>query len=425
MKTENKQMQSSGFGTKLLMAAIFLIVLTYFGVQGWKYLDDPLMTTLAYPYQVELALDLSGWVVREEQVLPDEGNGLMRIQRAEGERVSRGGVVAEVYADQASLGRQAEIDRLNSRLEQLRYAQNLAQEAETAQKLDGQIEQSLLAYRRYLVADRFYDASEEGERLRALVTKRDYTGSGEEDFSAQIQETERQISALQGQASGSVRRVTAPKAGLYSGEVDGYEAVLTPAALEDLTPSGLSALTAGGGGSFSQTGKLILGDTWYYAAVVSAEDGAMLEEQDGLALRFSKGVDRDLPVKLESVGTRENGQVVAVFRGDSYLRELTLLRQQRAQVIYGCTEGIRVPKESLRALRTESDRDTGERTAEEATGIYCVVGLTARFKPVEILYTADHFVLIQPATTDNTLRLRAGEEIIVSARDLFDGKIIR
>ena len=151
----------------------------------------------------------------------------------------------------------------------------------------------------------------------------------------------------------------------------------------------------------------------------------MLEEQDSLALRFSKGVDRDLPVKLESVGTRENGQVVAVFRGDSYLRELTLLRQQRAQVIYGCTEGIRVPKESLRALRTESDRDTGERTAEEATGIYCVVGLTARFKPVEILYTADHFVLIQPATTDNTLRLRAGEEIIVSARDLFDGKIIR
>ena len=135
-------------------------------------------------------------------------------------------------------------------------------------------------------------------------------------------------------------------------------------------------------------------------------------------------MDRDLPVKLESVGPREQGQVVAVFRGDSYLRELTLLRQQRAQVVYGSSQGLRVPKEALRALRTESDRDTGERTAEEATGIYCVVGLNARFKPVEVLYTGDHYVLVRASSEDTNLRLRSGDEIIVSARDLFDGKII-
>lgn len=410
-------------GLRLLTALLFLVVLVYFGVQGWRYLDDPLITTLAYPYQVEMTVELSGWVVRNEELLPDEGGGLLRVQRSEGERVSRGGVVAAVYADQASLDRQAEIDSLTSRLEQLHYAQNLAQEMETTQKLDSQISQSLLAYRRYLSADRFYDAGEEGNRLRALVTKRDYTGSGGGDLSAQIQEAEDRIAALRSQATGSVRRITASKAGLYSGEADGYETVLTPSMLEDLTPSALAGLTADAS-VVSQTGKLILGDTWYYAAVIPAETAAALEEQSNLRLRFAKGVDRDLPVKLESVGPREQGQVVAVFRGDSYLRELTLLRQQRAQVIYGSSQGLRVPKEALRALRTESDRDTGERTAEEATGIYCVVGLNARFKPVEILYTGDHFALVRADSEDTNLRLRSGDEIIVSARDLFDGKII-
>ena len=79
-----------------------------------------------------------------------------------------------------------------------------------------------------------------------------------------------------------------------------------------------------------------------------AEDAAALrelqEERGGsLLLRFSKGVDRDLPVTLESVGPRENGRVVAVFRGNAFLRELTLLRQQRAQIVTGSITGIRVP----------------------------------------------------------------------------------
>ncbi len=423
MEEQKKKRGKRSIGLRLLTALLFLVVLVYFGVQGWRYLDDPLITTLAYPYQVEMTVELSGWVVRNEELLPDEGGGLLRVQRSEGERVSRGGVVAAVYADQASLDRQAEIDSLTSRLEQLHYAQNLAQEMETTQKLDSQISQSLLAYRRYLSADRFYDAGEEGNRLRALVTKRDYTGSGGGDLSAQIHEAEDRIAALRSQTTGSVRRITAAKAGLYSGEADGYETVLTPSMLEDLTPSALAGLTADAS-AVSQTGKLILGDTWYYAAVIPAETAAALEEQSNLRLRFAKGVDRDLPVKLESVGPREQGQVVAVFRGDSYLRELTLLRQQRAQVIYGSSQGLRVPKEALRALRTESDRDTGERTAEEATGIYCVVGLNARFKPVEILYTGDHFALVRADSEDTNLRLRSGDEIIVSARDLFDGKII-
>lgn len=424
MEKERRKKRKSPFGTRLLLLLLCLGALAYFGIQGWRYLDDPLVTTMAYHYEVEMALDLSGWVVREEQVLADDSGGLLRVQRSEGERVSRGGVVAAVYADQASLDRQMEIDALNVRLEQVRYAQDLALEAETSKKLDVQISQSLLAYRRNLASGRVYDAGEEGERLRALVTKRDYTGGDGVDLTAQIQDLESQLQALKSRPAGSVRRITAPAAGLYSGEVDGYESVLTPAALEDLTPSRLAGLTADSA-SASRVGKLILGDTWYYAAVLPAGDAAMLEGRSGLMLRFSKGVDRDLPVILESVGSRENGQVVAVFRGDSYLRDLTLLRQQRAQLIYDGAEGLRVPKTAIRALRTESDRDTGERTAEEETGIYCVVGLTARFKPVEILYTGDQYVLVRTTAESESLRLRPGEEIIVSARDLFDGKIIR
>lgn len=409
------------------MLALFLGVAGYFGIQAFQYLDDPLTITLAYSYEVETTVDLTGFVVRRERVLDDDSSGLLRIQRTEGERVSAGGTVASVYADQASLDRQAEIDSLEGRVEQLQYAQDLALAAETTRKLDAQITQNLLEYRRFLAADRLYDAESTALELRALVLKRDYSDAGNGDIAVQLQELGAQLLALRSQAEGSVRRITAPEAGLYSAEVDGFEAVLTPDMLKDLTPSTISSLTADPAVS-SRAGKLVLGDDWYYAATLSTEDAVGLQQQqaagDALLLRFSKGVDRDLPVTLQSVGARENGRVVVVFRGTTYLQELTLLRQQRAEIITGSIQGIRVPKESLRAERAYLDED-GKTVTEEGTGIYCMVGREARFKPVEVVYTADSFVLVRSTSDNERRQLRPGEQIVASARRLYDGKVLQ
>jgi len=413
-------------GGTLLMTALFLGVGAYFAIQAFHYLDDPLTVTVAYSYEVESTVDMTGFVVREERVLADDGGGLLRVQRTEGERVAAGGTVASVYADQASLDRQAEIDSLESRIEQLQYAQDLALAADTTRKLDAQIEQNLLEYRRFLTADRLYDAESAALELRALVLKRDYGKTGGGDISAQLQELGAQLTALRSQAEGSVRRITAPEAGLYSAEVDGYETVLTPAMLGSLTPSILSGLTADAAAA-SRVGKLVLGDEWYYAAAVSAEDATALQERqwsgETLVLRFSKGVDRDLPVTLDSVGASEGGRVAVVFRGNAYLRELTLLRQQRAQIITGAISGIRVPRECLRAERAYLDED-GKIVTEEAAGIYCLVGREARFKPVEVVYSTDSFVLVRSAAEKDALRLRLGEQVVVSARGLYDGKVL-
>lgn len=413
-------------GTTLLVLALFLGVAAYFGIQAFHYLDDPLTITLAYSYEVETTVDLTGFVIRQERVLDDQGGGLLRIQRAEGERVSAGGTVASVYADQASLDRQAEIDSLEGRVEQLQYAQDLALAAETTRKLDAQITRNLLEYRRFLAADRLYDAESAALELRALVLKRDYSETGG-DIDAQLRELGERLLALRSQAEGSVRRITAPEAGLYSAEVDGFETALTPDMLKDLTPSALSALTADPAVT-SRVGKLVLGHEWYYAAVLPTEEAVALQQQqadgDRLLLRFSKGVDRDLPVTLESIGARENGRVAVVFRGSVCLRELTLLRQQRAEIITGSIKGIRIPRESLRAERAYLD-ENGKTVTEEGAGIYCMVGREARFKPVEVVYTADTFVLVRSTSDSEKRVLRPGEQIVVSARGLYDGKVLQ
>lgn len=267
--------KNNALGTKLLMLAVTLALAAYFGVQGYLYFTDPLSTTLAYNYQVEESVSLSGYVARTERVLEDDASGLLRLQRSEGERVSRGGTVAAVYADQASLDRQAEIDALTTRIEQLEYAQEAALGSEVSLKLDAQIMQSILDYQSSLAEDRLVKAEEHGGKLRNLVLKRDYTYSETEDLSGQITELRTQLKEVRARAAGSVRYITAPAAGLYSAVVDGYETVLTPESLEDMTPSRLTAVRADSGVR-SSVGKLILGDTWYYAAVMSAGEAEEL-----------------------------------------------------------------------------------------------------------------------------------------------------
>ena len=418
-------MKNSSFGTKCLLLAVTLGVLAYFGIQGLQYLGDPLTTTLAYNYQVEEGMDLSGYVVRREQVLADEASGLLRLQRSEGEKVGAGGTVALVYADQTSLDREREIDELSGRIEQLQFAQEASLGSEVSLKLDAQIMRSLLDYRAELAAGRLDNAEEHKTELKSLVLKRDYTYSDTEDLSGQIAELQSQLKELKAQTASTVRTVKAPVSGVYSAVVDGYETVLTPEMLADMTPSQLNALQADETLT-SQTGKLILGDSWYYAVTMSADQAKALRDSGGtMTLRFAKGVEQDQTVTLYAVGPEEQGRVVVTFRGAYNMAQVTLLRRQSAQLIWRTVAGIRVPNEALRAANTKVDQE-GNRTTVESLGVYCVVGMEARFKPVEVLYSGDGFVLVRStaASDQESLRLRPGDEIIISAKDLYDGKVV-
>ena len=71
-------MKNSSLTSKLLAAALTLGVLAYFGVQIYRYVDDPFSTTLVYSYRVEDTLDISGYMVRQEQVLTGESGAEKR-----------------------------------------------------------------------------------------------------------------------------------------------------------------------------------------------------------------------------------------------------------------------------------------------------------------------------------------------------------
>ena len=394
---------------KILPIAVLTAVLVYFAVQLYNYLSDPVNTTLVIAGQAEDTIALNGWLLRDEEVLPAQSGTLSRV-RQEGERVGVGQVLARVYANDGALQTVSQIETLELQLQQLQFALTSYLNPDAALKLDTSITGDILTLRQSLTGGDYTAAEGDIAPLKAAVLKRDHSYASQEEIQTEIKSVEGQIKSLEASLSGTT--VTARASGTYSAVCDGYETVLTKAFLEEVTPGKLARLRPVD--EQSNMGKLIYGDTWYYVVTLPEEQASYLKSQGAVTLRFAKGFDQNIRMQVVSVSAPEDGQAAVTLSCRKYLAQTTLLRHQAADVILRTYEGLRVPSNALRV------------SEEGVTGVYCVDGSTAAFRPVTVLYQGQGYALVQPAEgASDTQTLRVGDEVIATAGALSDGKVIR
>ena len=402
-------MKSSTPIFKILSVAVLVAVVLYFSVQLYNYLSDPLTTTLVYAATAEDTIPVNGYLVRDEATFDFE-SGTLSHEQTEGAKVGIGQTIAVVYSNESALDTAAKIEALELQLQQLQFALESYLDPDAALRLDSAINEDLLTVRRD-VADGDYSAlSDELSELKAGVMKRDYTYTTKEEIEANIAQTQSQLAEYRASLINE-KNICAPASGTYSAICDGYETVLTPAMLQEMTAQQLERVKPQE--STGNVGKMIYGDRWYYTAVISEEDAAFLEKRSQVMLRFAKGLGMDLNMTIDRIGKAENGKCVLVTHSDKYLAQTTTLRHQAAELILRDYEGLRIPSNALRV------NESG------VSGVYCVVGVTARFKPVDVVYSGDGYVLVKETSlTEGSAVLRIGDEVIVTNGEVYDGKVV-
>ena len=106
---------------RFLSIALLAAIALYFAAQGYFALTDPFTTTLVYQSSAEDTIDVSGWLVRDEEVLSGE-SGTVRHEVSEGERVGKGQTVATVYSGSDALDTVQQIETKELQLQQLQFA---------------------------------------------------------------------------------------------------------------------------------------------------------------------------------------------------------------------------------------------------------------------------------------------------------------
>ena len=395
---------------KILAGFVLVGVLLLFGMQSWQYFSNPLATTLVYKAETEVTIATDGWVVREEESFHTEGGTLVHALR-EGEKVGVDQLMASAYSSSGALEIVKRMEEKSLQLQQLEFALSSYMDPDAALKLDGTITEELLALRSKLSRNDYSSAAEEVSQVKGNILKRSYSFASATDIQNEIREVQADLASLRSSLSG-VTNIRARQPGIYSAVCDGYEQTLTPDYLENLTPGKLAQITAGT--REGNVGKLIYGDVWYYAFTLTEKETAQLLDSDTVRLRFAKGLQQDVEVDIVSVSEAENGRQAIVVSCDKYMSQVTQLRHQTATLVLGSHSGLRIPANALR-LNTNGQ-----------SGVYCLVGFMADFKPVDVVYRGDGYTLVRAAegATGGDI-LRSGDEVIVTASELYDGKVVQ
>lgn len=408
------------------MAAIAVALVIYFGFYVAKVFSEPYTTALAYTYTSNDSAEAVGILVRQETVLPAQ-TGIVDVTRSEGEKVGVGQSVAQVYRDSQAQTNQADLEALADQIQLLEYSSD-GGGVDSAAKLDENILQAVTALHAASGVGDYNQLEDQVRTLKSTVLKRGYVygnGLGSEELTQKLNDLKSQYAALKQQTSSSTSSVRAPQSGVFSTLVDGYETAVTPQTVFQLTPSSLSALLAGQGKeSGGGMGKLITSTRWYFAAALPVSVAERLKEGSTATLRFTGDFDQDIDMRVDQIGEAEGDKSVVVFSTDRYLSQTTLLRQQTAELIFNSWSGLRIPKQALRMEKsTYTDKETGQEVQNNRLGVYALLGGRAEFKTVEVVTEGDDYYVVR-STTDESDALRAGDEVIVRATELYDGQLL-
>ncbi len=413
-------MKPGKYAIRITMLVLFLGIVAYFGIYIYNSLNNAVELVTVYSSTEEDRAEVSGFLIRDEQVLDQAPGALMEIILNEGEKVEVGGVVARIYSTEDAVERQKEIAKLEDELTQLQALSSGGISGDVLE-LDKQIEDLILSIHRSTANGSFENLDDNAEDLKYLAFRRDYLYySDSSNLSSDIAALTNQLAQLESQTGGDTRQVTSSISGTYSGYVDGYETFLTVDKLTGLKPSALKAWEnlATEVETDQYIGKLILGQTWYYAATMRAEDAARMG--DTVTLRFASSFKADIQMTVESISEEENGEVAVVFSANDYLTQTTQMRYQAADVVYDSTSGLLVP---LSAVRIQNEKDENGNTISQE-GVYVVVGNRAEWKAVNVIFTSEDYCLVKPADEGSSDALRSGDMVIAKGKNIYSGKVI-
>lgn len=411
--------------TRIVMYILLAALLIYFGVYALRALSDPLVTTRTYSYTVEDVLEVTGFVARAETVLRGPGT-YIELLPDEGEKVAKGETVARLYRSADALERREELRELTAQAAELEEAVRQAGSVQDSARLSDEILESIAAVRTAAEGRELGKLSELTGALRSRVYCREYAYGGDVSGAERtLSELRERIRALGG-ADGAAETVTAPVPGSFSSLVDGMEEVLTPGRVLTMTCDVIDALTAPSYAESGAVGKLITDARWYFVCTVPADGARELYEGGHVTVRFSRDWSGEVDMRTERC-EQYGDRLALVLSSTRHLADTTLLREQTVELIFSAQEGLRVPKAAVRTL-TDTAEDG---TTTQTTGVYAVVGAQAEFKKAIIVGEGEDFFLlaapeVAPDAASQAKRaLRAGDEIIIRAENLYDGKVVR
>ena len=403
------------YAASALLSVILIAYLLYHMSGGFS---QDIVTEAAVLTTKEETLTVRSYVMRNEKILYSPQSGDVNYLFSDGDKVSIGTKVAEVYPAGSNSGIRKSmiaIDRMIRILEQSTSNVTVSDTAST----DRLIRKNLYSFIELAENGDVSSVSDISDEFLIQLNRRKIIVGSVQNYNSQLETLKAEKNALTAQLPSAASDVVTEAAGYFFSAVDGYENIFSSADIASMTLSDFRAmctknaedLTRGG----YAIGKLVTDYRWYIACEVGSDELHNFDTGKYYDVKFpyngGTSINMYLYRILSDIGS---DTAVLIFRTDILPDDFSYLRDQTVQVVKSSFTGYSVPVSAVRIV-------------DGVKGVYILRGTKVQFRKVETLFEYDGYFIVRERdedAEDKASWLAKNDFVIVKGKDLYDGKII-
>ncbi len=388
-------------GMLLALAAVY-IVLQLYAILGRTY-----QTETAISASMEDTVPLSGIAMFD--TVPVSGGGSLGYLVEDGERVTEGTVLAEIYTDPAQSTQREELDRLDRIIDLLTKSENSV--GSDLALLTAQTRTALLNLLDQLDTASYTGMSDAIDEFLLAQNRLQISTGQSSGFTATLadQQTQRDAAAA---ALEGLQTITADRNGYFISTAAALPLDLSEDTLKSDTAAALSERlqqeipTTGS----DLAGRIVTGFSWRFYGVCDLDTAARFDGVTSVKIRVPGKQDEALDATVTEVAADETAGLAKItLECRTINADVLRLGREDAEIVLNTYEGIRVSKRAMHIV-------DGER------GVYVKYGSLQRFRRIVVLFEDENYLLLDPEAEDNEVRLY--DEIIVEGPNLQDGGLV-
>ena len=388
-------------GMLLALAAVY-IVLQLYAILGRTY-----QTETAISASMEDTVPLSGIAMFD--AVPVSGGGSLGYLVEDGERVTEGTVLAEIYTDPAQSTQREELDRLDRIIDLLTKSENSV--GSDLALLTAQTRTALLNLLDQLDTASYTGMSDAIDEFLLAQNRLQISTGQSSGFTATLADLQTQRDAAAAALEG-LQTITADRNGYFISTAAALPLDLTEDTLKSDTAAALSERlqqeipTTGS----DLAGRIVTGFSWRFYGVCDLDTAARFDGVTSVKIRVPGKQDEALDATVTEVAADETAGLAKItLECRTINADVLRLGREDAEIVLNTYEGIRVSKRAMHIV-------DGER------GVYVKYGSLQRFRRIVVLFEDENYLLLDPEAEDNEVRLY--DEIIVQGPNLQDGGLV-
>lgn len=388
-------------GMLLALAAVY-IVLQLYAILGRTY-----QTETAISASMEDTVPLSGIAMFD--AVPVSGGGSLGYLVKDGERVTEGTVLAEIYTDPAQSTQREELDRLDRIIDLLTKSENSV--GSDLALLTAQTRTALLNLLDQLDTASYTGMSDAIDEFLLAQNRLQISTGQSSGFTATLADLQTQRDAAAAALEG-LQTITADRNGYFISTAAALPLDLTEDTLKSDTAAALSERlqqeipTTGS----DLAGRIVTGFSWRFYGVCDLDTAARFDGVTSVKIRVPGKQDEALDATVTEVAADETAGLAKItLECRTINADVLRLGREDAEIVLNTYEGIRVSKRAMHIV-------DGER------GVYVKYGSLQRFRRIVVLFEDETYLLLDPEAEDNEVRLY--DEIIVEGPNLQDGGLV-